>query len=54
MVTGSSSGQVTCQNRCQGLAPSMAAASFSSRADGLQAGQQLNGEERHTAPDVER
>src|SRR5260370_31691971 len=30
MVTGSSSGQVMCQNRCQGLAPSMAAASFSS------------------------
>ena len=30
MVTGSSSGQVTCQKRCQGLAPSMAAASLSS------------------------
>src|SRR3954464_14522834 len=27
MVTGSSSGQVTCQKRCQRLAPSMAAAS---------------------------
>ena len=30
MVTGSSRGQVTCQKRCQGRAPSMAAASCSS------------------------
>ena len=30
IVTGSSSGQVMCQKRCQGLAPSIAAASFRS------------------------
>jgi hypothetical protein len=53
MVTGSSSGQVMCQNRCHGLAPSMAAGLVEFRTDGLQAGEQADGEERHPAPDVD-